>query len=712
MTNQRGYDLARRVFAVMDVSKPVALATLSQRTGVRLAELIQLAKRLEAEKLFKRVTDNGNTFYILLEKVDDARLEEIFLPPEPTANKPMSSRDAIMKRRRTLREQTTDTNPTPNQLSSENITPMTGARLRRQKTSGPEPLSAVDLLAMRRSSTTSPRTLDLNRASGRLSRMSSGSDFERYSSPNATNTNLRSSDVFRNPASSASNKAVFINHPVPRGMGNSRSTFAPMPPAELDNGAFERSDGSFKQINPGETRSQMPLIPLKAMPQTNNDVTEADVRKTLGIDDDFPLLTILSPRPCHEVWKSCSALANVGGGILVLGMRKYVHDNNVTYYIKSIASPEESIKQLLKAFNDRSLISDCPKDPNFIETKEFGRKTVLVLRIDPSQLAPAPLFTSRDSFGMRTTNGCYIYRNGEAVHCTEDEIKALWIRLRAGNEEIDWDQTSEQIEVPMERKVKLHLPPIIDDTVRPLSRRECTYGQALPQPDLPPNMRGYAAKPDIRNQPDHLPLYPTAADFLKETIQDVAQHQAQNSTPETSVQNKASNTALQQELPLETLIHEADIERPSRRIKATSSTAQTASSSQTVNSLLFAEDIRAAATSANNTAKSHPSNSAVPTQISDSTSPASSTSMPPKLADADRAKLDEIAAPAINHPRLPTARLCEIAITLCKHARLKPAELAEILNRKLVPIRDRVMPKIKEHPDVHCVDGIYYYIGK
>jgi hypothetical protein len=141
------------------------------------------------------------------------------------------------------------------------------------------------------------------------------------------------------------------------------------------------------------------------------------------------------------------------------------------------------------------------------------------------------------------------------------------------------------------------------------------------------------------------------------------------------------------------------MERPSRRIKAPAPTraSDAPSHPQTVNSLLLAEDIRPISTV-----------SATPSQPS---APATAH-IPPKLAQADRAKLDAIAAPAIQHPRLPTARLCEIAITLCQHACLKPAELAELLNRKLVPIRDRVMPKIKEHPNVHCVDNIYYYIDK
>ena len=694
--SQHHYEQARCVLSVMELSKPVALATISQKTGIRLAELIRLSKRLESAGLIRRVMDNGNTFYILLTKSYDSQLVDLFFPPdqEPAA-KPMSSRDAIMKRRRSQREAQSESENTRSNLSSDHLSPMSGGRFHRQKSNtGPEPLSAVDLLAMRRSSTTNPRTFDLNRAS---SRMSSGSgDFERYTTPGTSNSTLRSSDVFRSPASSASNKAVFMNRPIPRGPINSRSMFTGMPPADLDPQPFERSDNKFKQINPDETRAQMPLIPLKAMPQTNNDVTESDVRTTLGIADNLPMLTILSPRPCHDVWKSCSALANAGGGVLVLGMRKYVHGDDITYYIKSVNHPEESIKQLLKAFNDRNIISDCPKDPNFIEMKDFGRKKVIVLHIDPSQLSPAPLFTARDSFGMRTTSGCYIYRDGEAVHCTEEEIKDLWIRLRAGQEEIDWEQTGEQIDVDMERKVKLHLPPVIDDTVRPLSRRECTYGQALPQPDLPAHLRGYAAKPDIRNRPDYLPLYPTADEFLKE---------AATQAPETPAQSVIPAKAQQQPLPppttspLEKLISEGDMERPSRRIKAPAPTraSDAPSHPQTVNSLLLAEDIRPISTV-----------SATPSQPS----APSAAHIPPKLEQADRAELDAIAAPAIQHPRLPTARLCEIAITLCQHACLKPAELAELLNRKLVPIRDRVMPKIKEHPNVHCVDNIYYYIDK
>lgn len=108
-------------------------------------------------------------------------------------------------------------------------------------------------------------------------------------------------------------------------------------------------------------------------------------------------------------------------------------------------------------------------------------KNVVVINIVPSQFAPAPLYTTRDSFGMKTNQGCYLYIEGKIVHCTQDDVKALWQQKRLGDDIADWSQTSPRASVEMQRKVSVHLPQIIDDAVRPLSRKTSNYGHPIEQ---------------------------------------------------------------------------------------------------------------------------------------------------------------------------------------------------------------------------------------
>ena len=653
----REYDMMLKILSMMVYGKPVALVALSQKTGIKLADIIRYMKRLEAEKIIRRSMDNGNTFYILDREDYEDQLDALYPPANDTPVMSISSREAILKRRSLRNAQSADSaaaNPDADK-------PLLGAMQ-------PEPkrISAVDLMAIRRSSATNKRVYDPNRVGSRNPLLSNSAEFKKI---DADAPKLGSA------SSSSVHKAVYINRPTSRNAAPSRSMFTPMPPAGMDALGLERSDGELKLRDDYEKINRQPLIPFHAATQTSNEVTDEEVRQKLNIAADDRLYTILSPRPTHELWAACSALANSGGGTLVLGLKKYVQNQNVTYYIKPIARPEDAMKTILRNFNDRSVISDCPKDPNFIKIVNFGKKTVIAMQIDPAQLANAPLFTTRDSFNMHTTKGCYIYRDGEVVHCTEDEIKLLWQAKRLGNELPDWNQTSEQAPVQMEHKMKLTLPPVLDDSIRPLSRKENTYGQPIPQTyhkrrTFGPNeqLTGY--------MPQSSAEYMSLACAANE-------HKAQEEIAREDEHKKE----------FQALISDGGYTRNMRNAADDSQNAD-ASSRQY---LLFAEDICSPDLHEEQAAQA--ANIEPEKQIED---------IPPRLEDADRALLESIAFPAVEHPRLPAIRLCEIAISLCKTARLKPVEIAELLHKKLVPVRDKVMPAIKEHPDVHCVDGAYY----
>ncbi|MBQ9817391.1 MAG: ATP-binding protein [Proteobacteria bacterium] len=666
-------DVVLKILSVLNVSRPVALAAISQKTGVKLADIIRFSRRLEAEKIIERTTDNGNTFYVL--KIEDYRdkIESMFeRPAAPEPQQPaasLSSREAILQRR--SKRAALAASAELQRVSSET-----------NKRTTPERISAVDLLALKRSSGSYPRIFN-NTVPSRVSGLNPAQTTIGCSSP-LLPTQFRSSDSFKSVVrSSGSYKAVFVNRPAAKGSQSSRSSFTGMAPAGFEPMPFERSDTNFKQSSDIIPAVRGSIIPYRAMAQNKPDITEADIRNKLALSMDFPLITLLSPRPSHALWASCSALANVGGGVLVLGMKRYERDDDVTYYIKSVNNPEESIKTLLRAFNDRTIISDCPRDPNFIEIVEFGRKKVLVVHIDPEQLSSAPLYTSRDSFYSRDNSGCYTYRNGEVVHCTEEEVKALWIAKRFAQEEPDWDQNGVLIPVEMERRKKLNLPPILDDAVRPLSRKVSTYGQPLPQQHIPYAMR----------------VSENARHYGK-TVEPV-QNQPEAIIPEEDKYGESSLAAL---------IQEGTTERVPRRAAALGS-APAEDTGTSLQKLLIAEDIRispqSGASKSKDVSKSKAEESVQPV-LNPSDTTDDRGEVPPVLAGFDRSLLDEIAAPAIDHPRLPAVRLCEVSASILQEVRLSSAELADILHRKLPVVRDKIIPQLKQRSDFHQLDNTYY----
>lgn len=664
------YEQTFKVLSNMVYSKPIALAALSQKTGIKLAELIRVCGRLEKEKIIRRSLENGNTYYILIledyrdridelmgaeEEMDDTQRKEL-LARQNASNQ--NSRDAILKRR-SMRASKGD--------EPEKVEPSV------QIIKGPERISAMDLVAINRSTMANQRILRNKRQSESLPSVTPG---QLLDSSSGINPSL--SGGFRKTGmSSSSYKAIYVNKPV-RGPQSSRSSFTSMPSGTYDSLCFDRSDTNFKQKEDIEPPSLGPIVPCKLAGSAASELKEDEVRRRLGFTDEDRVITILTPKPCHELWAACSALANAGGGTIILGMKRYGSGENANYFVKAIAKPEESIKTLVRAFNDRTYISDCPRDPEFIKIVQFGHKKLLSITIDPAQLSPAPLYTSHDSFCARDTAGCYMFKDGEIVHCAEDEVKQLWESKRLGACKPDWEQQDELIPVTMERKVKLNIPAGFDENVRPLSTNKCTYGQPLEYQFKYGKHRPYPGKLPPEREP---------VDLMEKVL--AAQRAIQ-------VNKQSSEKQIE---PCR------NVEMPTKEnAKAAAVTPKEAVPASVLQGLLFAEDITVVA---KETTKPECNKCAVVEEM-DAPAAGSNLDMPPLLKDYDRAKLEEIAAPAVEHSRLPTIRLCEIAAELLQAVRLKPTELADLLNRKLVPVRDKVLPKIKESYDVQIVDGYYF----
>lgn len=663
------YELTLKILSVMDVSKPIALVKISTQTGLKMADVIRLNTRLVSANIIHRTVDNGNIFYTLCtDEYEDAVASIYEIPSSAPSDadentRTMSSRDAIRKRRL---------------MRSSGSLPKIDAKTTstpEKKKIGPERLSALDLLAIKRASG-SHRVVDAHLGTMRQNVKSSSA----YPKQARDNDNVRLSgsraSSSRNYVSSTSHKAVYINKPKGR-LASNTSPFN-LPPSPLDQ-TIERSDGIVPIANPEAGKTNVPLIPHSALNNASAEIPENEVRSILNIPPQLPLIAILSPMPHFNIWSSCSALANSGGGYIVLGMRKYVKDCTVSYYVKNVNTPENAVKNILKCFNDRNIISDCPKDPGFISVCNIKKKHVIVINVDPALFAPAPVYLMRNSYGMKTREGCFVYKDNTICACTVDDVKNLWLQRRLGSDTPDWNQTSEQADIQLTRKKRLHLPEQIDDAVRPLSRKISTYGQPVSVCKLPPRTRRHISQPDDMYEGERI---------------------LANGGFEKSPRPKG------QTLPFD---------EPKFR--------EIASKLETVRNVMFAEDITVPGNEHISCDHNHanrfiddddvlppanPPRKPLVSHVEKIAAPEPLNSLPPLFADADRARLDEIVQPVIERPRLPMTRVCEIAAQLCLHARFTISELAEVLHKKIVPVKDKIMPALRENPNFVSQDGVFY----
>lgn len=614
---QTDYDCVLSILSQMELSKSVALVTICQNTGIKLADVIRFCKLLESRNIISQRKESGNTFITLLTNDYDEAINAVFPHKAETPvpiKKQIDSRQAILERRKSMRSAEFNA-VNPSRQSPDDARENLGER----RIYPQNPLSAVDLLSIKRNSSSS---------------------FPAASSKSAI------------PAvasrSSLTNKAVYVSNRDDRSAASTnRSSFTGLPAAQIAD-AFERSDANFKQVRPEEHYgATIPLIPTTAMPPQNNEIQEQEVFDKLKINSSTPFLAVLTPRPTHEVWEACSALANIGGGVLALGMRKYIQNNSVTYFIKSVNDPDDAIKRIMSHFGNRDIISDSPKDASFIETVDFGRKTVLVLRISPELFSSMPLYLSRDSYGRRTDQGCYLYRNGIVQQCSIEETQKLWEHFRLGQEIPDWNQTGEIYEVTMEQKTKVSLPPMLDESVRPLSSKSSSYGQPIQRPDLRFSRRykpGPATEPPIEEDTAQ-EQSPLAPDSIKQPKQIIVTQPAHQLT-----------------------LFDAQEPAPAERKKTErKSTERKAAEHKPVSVII-----------------------------------------PPTLDKADKKLIEQIAEPAVSHTRLPSTRLCEIAADLLKQVRLTPQELADVLQRKLPVIRTKILPALRENYKFTLIDNTYF----
>ena len=154
------YESTLKILSVLECSKPTALVTISQTTGIKLADIIRFCTLLVKANVIQRDVDSGTIYYTLLSDEYEAKVADIFdVAPRQDESiidkRPRDSREAIMLRR-AMRASGIH----------EKVEPANAKQEPPKKT--PERLSAYDLYAMKRSTPGFSRSPDLSQSSQQL----------------------------------------------------------------------------------------------------------------------------------------------------------------------------------------------------------------------------------------------------------------------------------------------------------------------------------------------------------------------------------------------------------------------------------------------------------------------------------------------------------------------------------------------------------------
>ncbi len=449
------YEIAKLLLSQLEYGKPTPLKALVNATGMTYNLLMPALRPLIQSGLISRSSDERGVIYTLRHLEYESDLEKIY---------GMSGASCEVERAPHPTATSNDTESASDVRKSAVWRSAVHRRVSMTNVSSPLPMvpesnassNAVDsdtaLTAARRSSTELPF-------------------FDRKISQQMTAKAIPSRDIpvsgsFKRIPSSTTlsgiNKSVYVNtvsNTSKPSVAPSRSMFTGMPPQSF-NQDMHRTDTNFKLTPVSELPERTaPILAHHSTAATREEYSE-DMIRTICQDNDvsnalnpmLPLIAISDDTTSHQLWSSFSALANSGGGFILLGVRKH----GISYRFNKIPSLEDKLKIIAKEFGDRSIISDSPKGGDFIRVCSEGKskKQFITIIVNPDMIERLPVYTKLDSFGDKR-DGCYCLKNGEVTHCSEDETKALWKRFYLLEYNADWDQSGEMLATEMSRKLSL-----------------------------------------------------------------------------------------------------------------------------------------------------------------------------------------------------------------------------------------------------------------
>ncbi len=460
------YEIAKSILSLLEYGIPASLKQLSNDSGISYQTLMFAMRYAIHSGIITSSRDGREIFYTLRKLEYERDLAIAYSQPVPPEGRYTKSSVVTRTRSNTA---------TASSLSGENESIPRSEGEARKRT----------IASVRESNTHLERVPKVANAEPEKRERKSSMELpfiDRKRSQQMTanaipSRNIPLSGAFKrapSPSSSGIHKSVYINNISNNRPASSpsRSMFTAMPPQQAF-AELHRTDTNFPMKNVSELQPRTaPLLAFRA--GTNNvEYSDAMMRELIGVAEGVPLYALDIDKTCFELWSTFSALANSGGGIIMVGVRKH----GISYVIRKNPHIDDLLKTVQKEFNDRTVISDAPhekeKDISFIQTRADGKKQFIIIFVDPEAFDRLPVFTKLDSFGA-LKDGCYCIKNNEVVRCSDDETKELWQRFYLCDQQPDWDQSGEMLHVEMNRKLKLaklHAEDEDDDDVPYLTNR-------------------------------------------------------------------------------------------------------------------------------------------------------------------------------------------------------------------------------------------------
>ena len=123
-------------------------------------------------------------------------------------------------------------------------------------------------------------------------------------------------------------------------------------------------------------------------------------------------------------WEFCAALANSGGGTLVIGVHQR---HNGLFIVKGLHKPELIVEALGKGASDRKNISRVLFSGGDISTQKILKKSIVRVNIKHSPTDRRPVYVGLDSYARHPRKGTFVLgESGMPIKCNAVATDALW----------------------------------------------------------------------------------------------------------------------------------------------------------------------------------------------------------------------------------------------------------------------------------------------
>lgn len=149
------------------------------------------------------------------------------------------------------------------------------------------------------------------------------------------------------------------------------------------------------------------------------------VRETFGLAADARVEAVLAARGLPAVlWPTVSALANSGGGAVILGARQRSH---TVLYIKGLHKPKLILEALYQNLERQHVLQGVDEREVRVAQGEFAHRRVVAVRVPARPKKARPVYVGANAYARAPTEGTFIWQPGVGVRkCTTAEIDALW----------------------------------------------------------------------------------------------------------------------------------------------------------------------------------------------------------------------------------------------------------------------------------------------